>query len=182
MSEAGDSKKLNPKQEIFVREYLISKNAAEAYRKAYGAKNRVAEVSGHKLLRKANIKAEIEKHLNKAYEKLDVDALRILKEIFMMSTANLADAYNDDGSLKNIRDMPEQIQRMISGIETIEVYEGSGSDRVYVGDLKKIKTYDKNKSLDMAARHFKLLVNIVEHTGTVNLADKMANARKRKNH
>jgi len=37
--ETGNMKKLTPKQERFVQEYLATGNASEAYRRAYDAEN-----------------------------------------------------------------------------------------------------------------------------------------------
>lgn len=54
----------NPKHSLFVKEYLIDKNASRAYKAAYPrSTDKTARTEGSKLLAKPDIKAEIEKGL-----------------------------------------------------------------------------------------------------------------------
>ncbi|MCO5112995.1 MAG: terminase small subunit [Bdellovibrionaceae bacterium] len=67
---------LNLRQHIFVSNYLVSFNATDSYRKAYSTANlRTAEVNGARLLRNAEVKAEInkEKALCIKRNRLEVD-------------------------------------------------------------------------------------------------------------
>ncbi|MCL8204057.1 terminase small subunit [Ligilactobacillus agilis] len=58
-------KKLTPKQQTFVDEYIISGNATQSYLKAgYKVSENVAAANANRLLRNAKIKAELERRTN----------------------------------------------------------------------------------------------------------------------
>jgi phage terminase small subunit len=68
---------LSDRQERFVREYLISGNASDAYRRA-GYSARDADSAGPRLLGNVRIKAAIAKLTKKRLEKLDITADSVL--------------------------------------------------------------------------------------------------------
>lgn len=75
--------KLTPKQEMFVKEYLVDLNATQAAVRA-GYSEKTANAQGSRLLANVNIRAYIEKAQAERAEKLQLDAdwvLRRLKEI-----------------------------------------------------------------------------------------------------
>lgn len=58
-------KKLTPKQQTFVDEYIISGNATQSYLKAgYKVSENVAAANANRMLRNAKIKAELERRTN----------------------------------------------------------------------------------------------------------------------
>lgn len=63
--------KLPIKQLLFIKEYLIDKNATQAYIRA-GYNGKGAEVSACQLLRKPKVKAIIDAELNKTMNELDI--------------------------------------------------------------------------------------------------------------
>lgn len=71
---------LNPKQKLFVKAYLVSKNATAAAKKA-GYSPKSAHSIGEENLRKPEIKAEIDKELKAQAEKHEISADRVIKEI-----------------------------------------------------------------------------------------------------
>lgn len=61
----GSMKKLTPKQQTFVDEYIISGNATQSYLKAgYKVSENVAAANANRMLRNAKIKAELERRTN----------------------------------------------------------------------------------------------------------------------
>lgn len=84
---AGADRPLNARQTAFVREYLVSLNASDAYRKAgYAAKN--AHVDGPKLLANPRVAAEIAKANSARFERLEIDADALLKRAETILTAD----------------------------------------------------------------------------------------------
>ena len=155
---------LTPKQAIFVKEYLIDKNASRAALAAgYSAKT--APSIGAENLMKPQIKEAIDSALKAQAKRLDISADRVLLEITRLALADISRAYDDKGELLPIQQIPEDLRRAIASTETEEIYEGFGKERVNVGQLRKIKWHDKPRSLEMLAKHFKLLTDKVEHTG-----------------
>jgi len=66
-------KKLTPKEQLFVAEYLVSLNASAAYRAA-GYKGKDAAAGGYEILRKPHIAAAIAEKTEKRLEKLGLSA------------------------------------------------------------------------------------------------------------
>lgn len=72
-----------------------------------------------------------------------------------MATADIADAFvSENNTLKPIHEIPESARRMISSIDVLEHYDKDG---VLTGITKKIKLWDKNKTLEMFAKHHRML-------------------------
>lgn len=104
------------------------------------------------------------------------EVLKLLKNI---ATFDLADCYDENGHLKNIHDIPAETRQAMAGIKVFEEFEGFGRERQKVGETREVKAWDKNKALENLGRYHKLFTDHVEHSGTVELADRMKRARER---
>lgn len=83
-------RKLTPKQQKFVAEYLIDLNATQAaIRAGYSAKT--AKEQAARLLTNANIAAELEKRRGKIQKKLEITQESIITELAAIAFANGAD-------------------------------------------------------------------------------------------
>ena len=72
--------KLTPKQEMFIREYLVDLNATQAAKRAgYSEKNSFK--IGSELLQKTTIQNALQKAMNKRSEKIDISAEYVLKTV-----------------------------------------------------------------------------------------------------
>lgn len=96
---------------------------------------------------------------------------RVLDELNVMMSADIADAYDDKGALKSVHDMPLSIRRAIASIEVDEIWEGRGDDRQLVGYTRKVKLWDKVKGVELMARKQKMLTDKVDVQHKVTLAD-----------
>lgn len=184
-------KKLTPKQEQFVREYLIDLNATQAaIRAGYSEKN--ADKIGPELLGHSRVRAEIEQAMQKRSQKTNITAERVLKEMERMAfydpihlieiardalPEDIADGVelSDDGKVihglrspQDIKYLPEDVRRAIVGW---------GYDR---NQNFTIKLADKSKALDQLARHLSLYNDKLEVQGLDALADRLARAKSRK--
>lgn len=181
---------MTPKQEQFVREYLIDLNATQAaIRAGYSAKT--AEKIGSENLSKPEIKAALDAAKVKRSATTEITAERVLKEISRMAFYDPLDLIevirealpdeiaddvelSDDGKiitgLRNARDLkylPEDVRRAVVGW---------GYDR---NQNFTLKLADKSKALDQLARHLALYNDKLEVTGLDALADRLARASKR---
>jgi len=75
-------KPLNPKQQAFVREYLVDLNASAAYRRA-GYTSGNADVNGPRLLGHAGIQAALESAMQARAEKVEVTAEQVLARLWL---------------------------------------------------------------------------------------------------
>ena len=157
-------KPLTPKQQAFVREYLVDLNASAAYRRA-GYTSGNPNVNGPRLLAKAGIQAELARHMAARSEKVELTAEQVLREIKTAAFLDPLALFADDGTLLPLRKMPEAARRAIAGLEVEELYDGRGEDRRMIGYLKKIKLVSKEGTLTLAGRHLGMFVDKRELSG-----------------
>lgn len=149
---ARDDSGLTDLQRRFCREYLIDRNAGQAYKRAgYRPKNdNVARVSGHRLLTKANVAAEIAKLETELADRTKLTAENVLEEIRRVAFVDrrkLASWGPDGVKWRPSEDLTEEEAAIVESIS--ETVTASG------GTIK-IKTASKNTALDKLARYFGL--------------------------
>lgn len=164
MSGKGKSKQdeawgddLTPRQRAFCREYIVDLNATQAAIRA-GYAEPSAKEQASRLLTNDNISSEVQRLMNERAERVEVTADMVLRELIGIATVDLSEAFDEFGALKPIKDIPKNVRKAIAGIETLQIGDGAGQ-------LKKVRFWDKNKSLEMLGRHLKLFVDKIEHTG-----------------
>lgn len=156
--------KVSAKYRRFVAEYMIDQNATQAAIRA-GYSKKTADVQGPRLLGIVWIREAIDKMLKKH----EISAERIIAELAKLATSDVRDIYKEDGSLKPISEWPASIARCVSAVEQEEIYEYNNGRRENVGDVRKVKLWDKTRALEILARYHKLLTDKVEHSGSLTL-------------
>lgn len=155
---------LNAKQRLFVNEYIKSRNATKAARAA-GYSSKTAHSQGPRLLENAEIRAAIDKRLERAAEKAELSVAEVLKELRSIGFARLKDAYAPDGNLLPVHEMPEDVQAALVGLESDEILAGPRGMKVKVGVSRKVKMADKIRALELLGKHLKMFVDVQEVTG-----------------
>lgn len=150
MGRPGPSEKMKQ----FVREYLgeAKLNATEAARRA-GYKPDNADITASDLMQHPWVKAEVEKGMKERAAKTGVTAERVLQELERIALADPLDAYDEQGLPRPLKDMPEGLRRTISQIDT----ETSVSEDGVTTTVRKIRFWDKSKSLELFLRHMGML-------------------------
>lgn len=169
---------LNERQRSFAAEYLVDLNATAAARRAgYRGTDHAIEVTAHRLLRKAEIATLVAKGNAKRQERTEINAELVLRELLALARVDLGEAFDADGNLLPIKNMPEQVRRALSGIdvETLKSQEGETMRTT----VTKIRLWDKKGSLELLGKHLRLFVDRVEHDATPRLAEALAAARAR---
>jgi phage terminase small subunit len=157
---------LTPKQQMFIKEYLVDLNATQAaIRAGYSAKT--AEVTGCRLLSYAKIKEELQLAMDKRSAKLEITAERVLQEIAKLAFCDPRKFFDDDGRIKPMSEIDDDTAAALAGIETMHKVVGEESDGCIV--LTKIKMADKGQNLERLGRHLKLFTDKVEHSGKFTL-------------
>lgn len=135
---------MTPKQEAFVREYLIDLNATAAYKRAgYVAKGNAAEVSAHRLLRNPKVAAAIQSGMDARAERTQITA---------------------DYVLSGIREVAERC------LEREPVMVGRGEDRQQMVDdegryVFQFDAAGANKAFELLGKHLKLFTDKTEISG-----------------
>lgn len=142
-------------QKRFCDEYLIDLNATRAYKVAYKRckKDETARANSSRLLTNDNVKKYIAVKQEEIEKRTKITQDRVLKELAKIAFGDIRKLYTDNGALRSIVDLEDDIAGAISGVETYEEYEGRGEDREHVGDTKKVKMLDKTKALELIGKH-----------------------------
>ena len=166
-------------QKRFCDEYLIDLNATRAYKVAYKRckKDETANVNGSKLLRNAKVKEYIAQKQAEIQKRTEITQDRVLKELAKIAFGDIRKLYTDNGALRNIVDLEDDIAGAISSLETLEKYEGYGEDRERIGDTQKVKMLDKTKALELLGRH----LGIFNDKLNVNVKEKEVQEKQREN-
>lgn len=106
---------------------------------------------------------------------------RVLQEYTAMSTFELSDIYNSDGALKPVDEWSKGAKAMLAGVESFEIEEMIDGEKVPVGTLKKVKLWDKTKTLEALGRYLKMFREQIDLNvnGRVSLVDALAEAESR---
>lgn len=171
-------KPLEPKQLKFCYEYVKDRNGTQAYVRA-GYAGKGARASASKLLTNPNVRHKINQLIAEQIDRIKLDTEFVIRELLKHATIDLADAYDENGELKDIKDMPEPLRKAIVAIETEELFDGQGKDREQIGYAKKIKLCDKTKSLELLGKHLKMFTDVTEHRAGESLAEALKQARQR---
>jgi phage terminase small subunit len=162
-------RKLTPKQERFVEEYLIDLNATQAAIRA-GYSQRTASSIGEENLRKPEISAAIQAAKAARTERTHITQDRVLQELARIAFFDLRKLYREDGSLKAMHELDDEAAAVLAGVDVVETKgnaEFGGEDGVrHIPEyVKKVKIPDKVGALGLAMRHLGMLRDKVEHTG-----------------
>lgn len=93
------------------------------------------------------------------------------KTLCTLSSLDIRDIYAEDGTIKPVHEWPDALGISVQSIEVNELWEGRGKEAEQVGVTKKIKFWDKTKSIEMLAKHLGMFVDRVSHTHTVSIED-----------
>lgn len=147
---------LTPKQEKFCLAFIESANGSQAYRKAYNAarmKDKQVHEEASKLLATPKIAQRVNELRALVAEKTAVKEARVLEECARLGLYDPRKLFRADGSPKDITELDDATAAAITGLEVMEVWQGTGKDRVFVGYLKKYKLADKNPALEKLMKH-----------------------------
>lgn len=185
----NEGSELTDKQKIFVLEYLVDLNATQAAIRA-GYSEKSARCIASENMDNPKIQAEIQRQMDARASKVGVTSELVLGELLKIATFDIRKAFDEGGNLLPINELPEEIAKSISGIETYvenvigpEDNDDSDEDQPKViGTTKKIKFWDKTKSLELLGRHLKLYTDKIEVKADLSLAETMRKARERAKH
>jgi len=150
---------IEPKEERFCQEFIVDNNSTQAALRAeYGGKNKnakVASVQAARLLAKDRVRDKIAELKKAQFKRLEIESDTLLKEALRIATADVGLAFNLDGTLKAIDDIPEDLRRAISGFEVIETFDirPGGNVKEWTGYLKKVKFWSKDSNIETLMKH-----------------------------
>jgi phage terminase small subunit len=169
---------LTPKQERFVQEYLIDLNATQAaIRAGYSAKT--ANEQGARLLANVSIAAAIAAKQEKLFDRYEVTADRIVRELALMGFSNMLDYVSIEGGEARVdlsaidRDQAAAIQEVT--VESV----GGGKEAPIV--RTKFKLASKQGALELLGRRLQLFSSEGDEALKEGLAELIRQRRTRAN-
>lgn len=165
---------LTPKQQRFVAEYLVDLNATRAAITAgYSAKT--AESQASRLLRNVKVAEAVEAGKTRQLAKAEVTAERVLAEIAKLCFSDARALFREDGSLKRPTEWDDEVAAAVAGVDVVEMAGGAaigkgGALQHVPMYTKKVKLWDKKGSLELLAKHFGILKEKVEHSGSISFS------------
>lgn len=151
------------KQQLFAREYIVDLNATKAAERA-GYSPKSAYSQGHRLLKNAQVSAEVNRLMKLRGERLDISADKVLQELAKLAFFDPRSLFNEDGSPKNIHELDGNTAAAVAGLEVNELFEGEGDQKHAFGLCRKIKLVDKGQNLERLGKHLKLFTEKTEQS------------------
>lgn len=168
-----DYEGLSPLQARFVTEYVKTNDEIKAYVNTYGdCDNPSEEVKN--LMRTRSVKKAINSQVKALALRLMGTDNSVLAELIRNATYDPRDLFNDDGSLKNMKEIPEDLARCITKISVKDIKEKVGESIHKVGEIVDISFSNKITALDKLMKHKGLLTENV-NVGNVNITQVIAN-------
>ena len=163
---------LRAKQEAFCREYLIDLNGKQAAIRA-GYSPKTAEVQASRLLSNAKVQAYSKTLMDARTERTQIDADWILKRLAQDATADVADLYDESGSLKSVHDWPIAWRTgLVAGIDTAQERDGQDAEgNPQFVTVRKVRLADRTKLLELIGKHIDVgaFKDRIEHSGKIGL-------------
>lgn len=157
---------LNERQQRFVEEYLKSPDNAAKAAVAAGYAESGAKSRASKLLQDPRIAKLVKEGKAQAQEDSGIDAAWVLKRLADEAEADLAELYEQDGSLKPVHEWPLiWRQGLVAGIESVSVGDSGAV-------LTKVRLSDRTKRLELIGKHIDVSAfedRIVMPPGEINL-------------
>ena len=151
----SDKKKgLTARQERFCEEYIIDKSLTEAAVRA-GYSRKCAVAVALRNMKIAEVKNRIDNALKEQSKRIEITADRVILEIARIAFMDIKNIFDENGNLKRITELPEDISRAISSVE-VSRSKNVDDDTEYEL-IAKIKLWDKVKALELLSKHFNLL-------------------------
>jgi phage terminase small subunit len=161
---------LTPKESRFVEEYLVDLNATQAAIRA-GYSEKTARQIGYENLTKPHIIDAIAKAMAARSERTRVSQDRVITGIAELAFYDIADLFDEKGSLRSVHELSPMLRRAVAGIEVRELYNEDGKN---IGRLSKVKLADRKGNLEVLGRHLKLFTDKVEHEAGASLEQILA--------
>lgn len=163
--------KLTAKQQMFVKEYLIDLNATQAAIRSGYSKGTASQI-GHENLMKPDILAALEEANKERQKEANITPAMVLKELAALAFVDVRAAFDENGNLLPVPDMPENVAKAIGGFD-VSIYKDKNNDGIET-ITNKVKFIDKKGALDLLGKHFSLFTEKLDLTnsdGTLQLSD-----------
>lgn len=156
MSE--EEKKLTPKQELFISEYLLDFNATRAA-KAAGYSDQTAYKMGYENLLKPQIREEIKKHIDKALEDNEITLKsEILSELRAIAFADISRDVQIVTNTITDEDGKEKQYQTVEFTDTKDSDQTRAISSIKISDKGaiEVKYHSKERALELLGKYMEM--------------------------
>lgn len=154
---------MNIKQEEFCRKYVENGgNGTQAYLEVYGCDEDSARTNASRLLTNDNVQEYINELQEEARNRHRITVDKIANEYMKLAFFNPADVFNDNGTMKDIQQLDNNVTAAIKSIKIKEDYRYEDGEQVFDGYTKEITFADKRASLDSLGKFLGMFVEKYE--------------------
>lgn len=156
----GRAQEITPEKLLFAAEYLKDFNGVAAVKRVKPAMStEVASSTAKRYLSQECVRRELTRHIRKVEEHAEVTVAMVIKELHAIATTNLKDAFYEDGTLMPIDEMPESLQKAISGMKI------KGPTKEDISYIVEIKLWEKTKALELLGKHLAMWMDKLQLSG-----------------
>ena len=158
------AKKLTPKQQRFVDEYLVDLNATQAAIRA-GYSKKTAYRIGASLTQKSSVSIAIQKALARREKRTEITSDMVVRELARIAFSDTRKLFNEDGSMKLPHEMDDDTAAALAGVDTFEE-----SDKgAIIGYTRKVKRWDKTRALELLGKHLGMFTDKLKLDGSLDV-------------
>lgn len=168
MGKTSESSGLADRQELFCQEYAKTLKGAKSA-EAAGYSKQTANVQAALLLKTPKVKERIQEIVGQRLKKNMATIDFVISELFRVASLDISKAYDETGRMLPVSEMPEDVVRAITSVESTELFDFSGGEKTQIGETKKIRVADKLRALELLGKYHKLFIDRVEHSGGMTL-------------
>jgi len=166
-TKAGTSKgAAADRRKVFVEAYITNGGNATDAAKTAGFSHKTAGSQGQRLLKDVEIQATISMRAKDTAKKYELSTEMVVRSIVQEIHFDPAKLYNEDGTLKNITELDEDVRMALTSVEFEQI--GSPDAPIYV---RKIKWAGKHQAREQAMKHLGMFENDNKQRGLGMLSE-----------
>ena len=121
------------------------------------------------MLRNVKVEEYIQERMKDREKRTEITQDMVLKELAKVGFFDIRRLFDDSGKPLDITGLDNETAACIVGLEVMDIYEGTGDDKEFVGYIKKYKLSDKLKALEMIGRHLGMFKDKmdIQHSGQI---------------
>jgi phage terminase small subunit len=173
--------RLTKKERDFVTEYMrLGQTATGAYSLVFpDACRKTCQVKGSKMLKRAHVADEVAFLKEQRRRRYEVTNDNIIRELAFIAFVDIGDYLYDDGTPRELSDIPEEARRALATVTVEQLFDGQGERRRLIGNLKKIGAVSKARALELLVKIQGLITDKTEFSASEDLAAMLTKARRR---
>lgn len=145
---------LTDRAKKFAQEYLICLNRYEAYKRAgYKARGPSGIAAANTIFMKPSFQEYLKQKMQERERRTNITKDKVLQELWRIATLDPRKFYNNDGSVKKIKEMDDDTAAAISSFDVTKIKKPKDEQDEMKILAARIRCWDKEKALIEVGKH-----------------------------